>query len=49
MFVEILLAIADPAKAALEWQARSLGWRSWEQRAACPFEGLVGRHLRSSK
>ena len=27
--------------AALEWQARSLKWRSREMEAACPFEGLV--------
>ena len=31
------------ANAALEWQARSWGWRSWELVAACPLEGLVRR------
>jgi hypothetical protein len=31
----------DPSNAALEWQARRLGWRSRKQMAACPLEGLV--------
>ena len=31
----------DPPNAALEWQAKSLGWRSRKLIEACPLEGLV--------
>jgi hypothetical protein len=37
-----LIRFSDP-NAALEWQARILGWRSWALTVACPLEGLVRR------
>ena len=32
-----------PNAGALDWQAKSWGWQSWEFMAACPLEGLVRR------
>jgi hypothetical protein len=48
---DLIKLIADlrASNAALEWQARSMGWRSWLLVVAFPLEGLVRRHLRLSK
>jgi hypothetical protein len=37
-----MLRSREPLKAASEWQARILGWRSGGLVVACPLEGLVG-------
>jgi hypothetical protein len=37
----MMIMACDQPNAGLEWQARSLGWRSGELVVACPLEGLV--------
>jgi hypothetical protein len=39
----LVVGFAGKSNAALEWQARSLGWRSWALTVACPLEGLDRR------
>jgi hypothetical protein len=49
VFFMLDLLIAQKAYAALEWQARSMGWQSRGLVVACPLEELVRQSRQKHK